>query len=303
MEKIGPKFSVMIAVSFILLNLLDFGEVSGHRLSRKHRKSKRMEQNILTDLPRLVGSSGVQSSIINGINSQCKPFYVRIDVRENPDALVPSYFCGGTIVDRRWVMTAANCVQNYKFDQIRVKEFNCWYDAIHTSHVEAVFIAPNFQQRPKRRNDIALIKVKTHYPDHRVMPICQVEPELGTILGSCGLGSTSAPKLTIPTHIQEVFFYESMFENIDPFNFETCAPGNVCTDTVTDDSNICVGDEGNPLYSFSCQTSISPHCLYGVASYFLPLTHPQQMATCKDGSVYASVIPHTDWVFQTMLLN
>ena len=78
----------------------------------------------------------------------------------------------------------------------------------------------SFQQRPKRRNDIALIKVKTHYPDHRVMPICQVEPELGTILGSCGLGSTSAPKLTIPTHIQEVFFYESMFENIDPFNFE-----------------------------------------------------------------------------------
>ena len=86
--------------------------------------------------------------------------------------------------------------------------------------------------------------------------------------------------------LQELPLYETVFERHNPFSWNACPAGDICTENVIDDSNMCFQDEGGPLYGIGCSTErgfiLQPSCLYGVASYFFSYN---KISTEKEASM------------------
>ena len=121
-------------------------------------------------------------------------------------------------------------------------------------------------------NNIALIKTVIPIKGAKILPLCKYEPDLGSMLGFIGMGSTQVTSVKLPKILQELPLYESVFERSNPVHWLSCKSNEICVEQVLEDSNICINDEGGPLFSTTCDQKgfpSKPHCLYGVASHFL----------------------------------
>ena len=55
-------------------------------------------------------SDEIQTRIFGGENSSARPFYVKILLHK--DGVIKDRYCGGTIIDTRYVLTSAHCIAN-----------------------------------------------------------------------------------------------------------------------------------------------------------------------------------------------
>ena len=156
-------------------------------------------------------------------------------------------------------------------------------------------------------HDIALLKLRAPIPNHlRILPICashlppfDASPQL---LGACGRGSTSRTHYIPANVLQETFFYESMFEsNTKPHELRLCRDDNVCVESVAEGANMCLFDDGSPLYVFECGT-LNPKCLYGVSSFSRGrVDTPGEL--CNNGSFFAKVPRFYHWMSSIIEAN
>ena len=136
--------------------------------------------------------------------------------------------------------------------------------------------------------------------------ICNEDPPLGSLLASCGMVSVNTNGIVIPFRLQKAFFYESVFETSDDSTMDDfCRADHICVENVIADSNICTFDLGGQLYKLQCGTS-SPECVYGVASYYLPISENLQNPSsnsCSNGSVFAKLSTQMNWITKTIREN
>ena len=130
------------------------------------------------------------------------------------------------------------------------------------------------------------------------IPVCANPPDLGYILGSCGLGSTSRTSYQPSGRtLQEIFLLENVFESSSSNNdFQPCPEGHICTEALSDGANICTSDIGSPLYTFKCSTTI-PDCILGVASYYYSYPDPKNPdEACNGGSIFTRLTDNQEWI-------
>ena len=164
--------------------------------------------------------------------------------------------------------------------------------------------------RPKPGNHIVLLQLfKPIRERNRTLPICNEEVDHGTTLATCGMGSTSGnTDPNYPKTLQEAHFLESKLDK--PFSIRNmglkqvkkCREDVVCTYRVTQGSNICFKDYGNPLYLIDpCTQGSLPVCLYGVATYFeSKQTFKDGQNQCNDGSYFAKITHFSPFIRRTM---
>ncbi|XP_063715393.1 chymotrypsin-2-like [Symsagittifera roscoffensis] len=241
------------------------------------------------------------SEIVNGIRSGTRLFYVRL--RLPP----PRGFCGGSIIDPQWVLTSTKCLDLFITDEIVVEigDFSMPFSRKIMSEVSAIYAAPGYRSGPTPANDMALVKLTRRVPEEFRIPMCRQEQVPHSVmLGTVGMGATvSRGKLleSIPNSLREIFLRESRGRfptSWRPFSIQFCPDYNICTEPITEGSNICMFDYGGPLYKFEC-ASTTPNCLYGVASFSTNrLDRPDEM--CNGGSTFTSVPHFFEWISGTM---
>ncbi|XP_075242386.1 serine protease 41-like [Convolutriloba macropyga] len=145
-------------------------------------------------------------------------------------------------------------------------------------------------------SNIALLKLEREVPYLHVLQLCHERQPECNLLGSCGMGRISVvyPNLE-PLTLREMHLREDKGSF-----FNRCPKDTVCTKRMTEDANLCKGDEGAPLYAFH-PDSYYPKCLLGVGAYFGRTRYTR--LSCSGGSFYSSVPHYLTWIREMMATN
>ncbi|XP_075239573.1 factor V activator RVV-V alpha-like isoform X2 [Convolutriloba macropyga] len=218
----------------------------------------------------------VLSLITNGILSvHSRPFYVRLIYTPQSE-----FFCGGAIIDRLWVITAAHCLEpfershrvpNWKNGNIltsdiavEVGDFTLYmsssFNRKRRHRVATWYFVPGYQYSLKPINNVAILRLTDPVEDRwRRIPLCRRTFDLGTKIATCGMGSKNGSVPIFPLKLQEAHFLETKYTTVSCRGFPVryvpprepvvpCPDDVICTRSVLSNSNICHKDEGSPLY-------------------------------------------------------
>lgn len=100
------------------------------------------------------------SFITQGIESKDGAWPWQVRLFDGPQD--PAGFCGGSLIDERWVLTAAHCVEGGYIPMVGYGA-NTLNELTRVA-VEAVFIHPNYSPEAEEYGDVALLKLAEAVP-------------------------------------------------------------------------------------------------------------------------------------------
>ncbi|XP_023305120.2 chymotrypsin-2-like [Lucilia cuprina] len=200
-----------------------------------------------------------------------------------------AHLCGGAIIAKEWIITAAHCVTGWPVEFLRIAVgSNLYKKPLEVYYLNDIFIHCNYDQ-PKFHNDIALLHVNTTiiYND-LVQPLALANVMLNTtdplLFTGWGLISLWDP---YPEKLQKLLMY------LVPRKECTLILESEFPDVCVDISHICAyvkryqgachGDNGGPL--------VYNNSLVGIHSWSYP---------CADGypDMFTNIWYYRDWIRQ-----
>ncbi|XP_068130741.1 tissue-type plasminogen activator isoform X2 [Hyperolius riggenbachi] len=212
------------------------------------------------------------------------------------------FFCGGTLIDRCWVLTAAHCLVSLTANKIRVKLGR----TIRTERgeqeqgfkVEEIYVHPQFDENTFD-NDIALLKLKSlsgscAMETDTTRPACM--PVRGQKLADwteceiSGFGKQEEFSPYYSSQLKEghVRLYPDIMCTPKQFPDRTVTPNMLCAGDTRHVDDACQGDSGGPLV---CLVNGRMH-LFGIISW------GEGCGRKDKPGVYTRVMQYLDWIEQ-----
>ncbi|XP_058790458.1 CLIP domain-containing serine protease B4-like [Phymastichus coffea] len=282
----------------------------------KHPNFRLLDHDICGPVPQNYREQAI-TRIIGGKEAEIDefPWMALLIYRENYYRNNKIQFrCGGTVINRNHVMTAAHCVThlhiNIKLSGVRVGEYDlsserdckngikCNYKH-EDFKIDEVYPHPDYSNE-NYHNDIAIIRLKGSIDFKRthIRPIClpidkaEVLPMQGIVTGWGSLGDDSPnsrvlQKVTLP--IVSLEKCQILYSDVIKIGYKQfCAGGYRGMDS-------CSGDSGGPLQVVSLYRGSFRMVQRGIVSY--------GRSTCgleDSPGVYTSVADYMHWILNTI---
>jgi secreted trypsin-like serine protease len=232
------------------------------------------------------GSTSPQR-IIGGIETSSGNYPWIVSVQSSDG----SHFCGASLIDKQWVMTAAHCLPNTAASDIRVvvSEYNTAKvdQGEQIKNIEKIIMHAQYNSETNN-NDIALLKLKTAATSEAVT---RITPELmqglkeGTALTVMGWGNLSTTGEQFPDKPNQV--QVPLVSNAScKTSYSNLTENMVCAGYTQGGKDSCQGDSGGPLVY---QLDGKWHQV-GVVSF------GQGCAEANYPGVYTRVEKYADWI-------
>ena len=197
--------------------------------------------------------------------------------------------CGGTLIARDWVLTAAHCLGEGMPASVRVGSYEL--GGGQEIEVSAIHIHPEYSDSIF---DIALLHLATEAPEALgvvALPDLATHNRLaapGRTATAIGWGAISWGQTesdSRPTHLQQA---ELLLEGcVQDYSNNVCTTTLLFTDLAT---NTCFGDSGGPLLALDG----GKYYQIGITSRSPDLI--TRAPTCYDGTIFEKVASHLDWI-------
>jgi len=198
-------------------------------------------------------ASGPQKRIVGGteVKRAFWPWMAAL-VRRDTTPLASGHFCGGILIHRQWVLSAAHCVHDrlpHEFE-IVLNVHDLKTDPGDTYSVRKILPYPQFDPL-SLDHDLVLIQLKNAapYPVIHAMPHQNIAPETsGIVLGwgqLCEYGNfaTTLQEVEVPVVSNDIC--QLAFQK-DPTDIQI-TPNVLCAGEPEGGKDACYGDSGGPL--------------------------------------------------------
>ena len=128
-----------------------------------------------------------EQAIIGGATAHTVAYPTVVGIEDNQ-----GWFCSGVLIDKDWVLSVANCFNNYGNGtnfRIRFDSDNLTTQSGHTVNVTAIHFHPAYAAGGWA-HDLSLIKLATSVTDRAPTPIARAAVAVGTQVTQLGYGAT-----------------------------------------------------------------------------------------------------------------
>jgi len=240
--------------------------------------------------------------IINGTQAP-SPIPWQAHMREGSPTSGYSFFCGGTIIDAKTILTAAHCYWGQNLTN--VSKYFIAAGATHvqdssaqTAFVKSITLHENFNQNNSPNNDVAIVKLKTALTlNNKVRPAClpaaTLSPSGIAVASGWGLIGQKPNKETLNLmYVAKPVIPAAQCRTNTKWTASQITNKMICAGDSDGGESTCNGDSGGPLVIAGANdaatiigtTSFGPHAgLGGCGAKDYP-------------AVYAYTVPFLDWI-------
>ncbi|XP_076338710.1 serine protease 30-like [Tachypleus tridentatus] len=240
----------------------------------------------------LCGRQRVRNSrIVRGSDAYDGEFPWAVSIRFNKE-----HHCGGTILNERWILTAAHCVHLYtaRHFVVRVGEFDLSEKENHQTediNIQQIIVHPKYSDPKRYYNDIAILRLAKDitFSDY-VRPVCLPEAsssyvnQEGTVVGWGGERAKRLQKVNVP--VMDFTQCENWYHEAG--KLVTLQNGQMCAGFRKGGQDSCQGDSGGPLLVKEGDKFV----IIGVVSAGIGCARPLLPG------LYTKVSSYLDWIEQ-----
>lgn len=224
--------------------------------------------------------------IVGGVEAQKGEFPFQVSLQSSSG----SHFCGGSLIKKNWVLTAAHCVQGSSTMKVVVGLHDqSDKSGTETFSTKKIVAHPQFN-RSTLDYDYALIQLNGD-SKFRTIDLNTIEANAPDMVWTAGWGTTSEGSYTLPKILHKV---EVPLVSQEDCNSSTAYSGDItdrmiCAGFAEGGKDSCQGDSGGPLF---VQETSGDFKLIGIVSWGEGCARPNKYG------VYSKVNVMVDWIMQ-----
>ncbi|AHI06422.1 trypsin [Bdellovibrio bacteriovorus W] len=243
---------------------------------------------MMMSAPVFAKSGPVEGKIVGGVEASIGEFPYIVSLQSS------SHFCGGSLIKKNWVLTAAHCVRGASVRKV-VIGLHDRSNAVNAETIvpKRIIAHPEYNSRTME-NDFALIELSedSSYAPVALNPSEIVLPEDGSEIMTtiAGWGATREGSYSLPNVLQKVSVPLVSTEACNKAYRDSITDSMICAGYESGGKDSCQGDSGGPLVA---QDQNNQTYLVGVVSW------GQGCARANYYGVYAKVSNAYNWIAET----